>query len=76
MSFNPDRTKPAHAVIFSPKIKKISYPNIYFNNIPVVEITSRKHLELNLEARLSFNNHINENIGKAMKVSGPNGLYR
>ena len=76
MSFNPDRTKPAHAVIFSPKIKNISYPNVYFNNIPVVEITSRKHLEFNLDARLTFNNHINEKIGKAMKGSEPNGLYR
>lgn len=72
MSFNPDRTKPTHAVIFFQKTKNISYPNLYFNNMSVVKITSRNHLGLNLDAQLTFNNHINEKSGKAMKGSGPN----
>ena len=49
MSFNPDsnRTKPAHEVIFPRKTKNIIYPNLYFNNVPIVKITSQKHLGLN-----------------------------
>ena len=38
----------------------------------VVKITSRNHVGLNLDAQLTFNNHINEKSGKAMKGSGPN----
>ena len=70
MSFNPDRHKPAHEVIFSRKTKNIIYPNPYFNNVPIVNLTSQKHLGLNLDAKLTFNDHVNEKIGKAMKGVG------
>ena len=40
MSFNPDRTKLAHKVIFSRKTKNIIYPNLYFNNVPIVKATT------------------------------------
>ena len=63
-SFNPDRTKPAHEVIFSWKTKNIIYPNLCFNNALIVKTTSKKHLGLNLDAKLTFNDHINEKIGK------------
>ena len=46
MSFNPDRTKPAHEVVFSRKTKNIIYFNLYFNNAPVVKTTSQVHLGL------------------------------
>ena len=72
MSFNPDsnRTKPAHEVIFPGKTKNIIYPNLYFNNVPIVKITSQKHLGLDLDVKPTFNDHINEKIGKAMKSIG------
>ena len=65
MSLNPDRTKPAHEVIFSKKTKKTLFT---LNNMPIINTTSQKHMGLNLDARLTFNNHINEKIGKAIKV--------
>ena len=70
MPFNPDETKPVHEVIFSRKLKNIIYRNLYFSNVPVVKTISQKHLELNLDARLTFNDHINKKIGKAMKNVG------
>ena len=53
MSFNPDRTKPAHEVIFSRKTKSIIYSNFYFNNVPIVKTKSQKHVGLILDGRLS-----------------------
>ena len=41
------------------KLKKNIYPNVYFNNMSIVETTSQKHLRLNLDARLTFNDQIN-----------------
>ena len=65
MAFNADGTRPAHEVIFSPK-KIFFYPNLYFNNVPIVKVTSQKHLGLNQTARLT----VNSNISKAMKCVG------
>ena len=70
MSFNPDRTKPAHEVKFFRKTKNIIYPNLYFNNVPIVKTISQKHLRLNPDTKLTFNDHMNEKIGKAMKGVG------
>ena len=67
---NRDRTKPAHKVIFSWKTENIIYPNPYFNIVPVVKNTSQMHLGLNLDAKLTFNDHINEKIGNVMKDDG------
>ena len=55
---------------FSQKIKNIIYPNLYFNNVPIVKTTSQKHVRLNLEAKLTFIDHINEKIPKVMKGIG------
>ena len=70
MPFNPDKTKPAHEVVFSRKTKNIINPNFYFNNVPLVKTTSQKRLGLNLDVRLTFNNHINEKTVKVMKGMG------
>ena len=67
MSFNPDRTKPAHEVIFSQKTKNIIYRNLYFNKVSIVKTTSQKYLGFNLDAKLTFKDHMNEKIGKALK---------
>ena len=67
MCFNPDRTKPAHKVVVSRKTKNIIYPNLHFNNVPIVKTTSENHLGLNIDATLTSNDHIND---KAMKNVG------
>ena len=70
MSFNPDPSKQAVQVVFSPKSKPIENPQIYFNDIEVKSIKQHKHLGLILDAKLSFASHINEKLSKARKGLG------
>ena len=65
--FNPDLTKQAQEVIFSPKTLKPFYPQVFFNEVPVERRVSQKHLGLHLERQLDFSRHINEEISKAQK---------
>ena len=57
MSFNPDLTKQAQEVIFSRKLKKPLDPSIKFNNVPVQNASSQKHLGLILDDKLNFKSH-------------------
>ena len=57
---NRDRAEAAQEVILSRKTKNITYLNLYFNNLAIVKTASLNHLRLNLDARLAFNDHINE----------------
>ena len=70
MSFNPDKTKPSHKVVLSWKTKNVIYSNLHFSKVPIVKTISQKYLGLNLDEWLTFNNHINEKIGEAMKGVG------
>ena len=38
--------------------------------MPIVKTTSQKRLGLNLDTKLTFNDHINKKIGKAIKGAG------
>ena len=38
--------------------------------MPIVKTTSQKRLGLNLDTKLTFNDHINKKIGKAIKGVG------
>ena len=67
VSFNDDRAKPVQDVIISLKPKNIIYRNLHFNKVSIVKTTSQKHLRLNLDVKLTFNDHIKKNIGKAKK---------
>ena len=67
MKFNPDITKQAIEVIFSSKYKKESHPPLNFNDIPVARKSSTKHLGLILDERLSFREHVKEEIEKVKK---------
>ena len=58
--FISDRAKPAQEVIFPQETENITYPNLYFNSLSIVKIASRKYFGLNLDARLTLNNHENE----------------
>ena len=68
MSFNPDPSKQAQEVIFSRKIQKTCYPSIYFNNESVKQVPSQKHLEMILDNKLNFQEHLNKILNKVNKV--------
>ena len=70
MSFNPDPSKQAQEVIFSRKLQKISHPSIYFNNIPIEQVSSQKHLGMILDAKLNFQEHIKNLLTKVNKTIG------
>ena len=44
LNFNPDISKQAHEVIFTCKRSIASHPPLTFNNIPVPQTNSQKHL--------------------------------
>ena len=54
MSFNHDPSTQAQEAIFSRKLQKISHPSIYFNNNPIEQVSSQKHLGMVLDTKLSF----------------------
>ena len=70
MSFNPDPTKQAQEVIFSRKKKKVNHPDIYFNNSPVVQSHSQKHLGMFLDIKLDFSEHFNNMSNKINRTIG------
>jgi len=51
MSFNPDISKQAHEVIFSRKRYVTPHPSLTFNNIPVAQTSSQKHLGMHLDKK-------------------------
>ena len=63
MSFNPDRTKQAQEVIFLRKTNISRKSSLQFNNAAAVEQTLvQKDLDINLDSKLSFTEHINDKI--------------
>ena len=70
MSFNPDPSKQAQEVIFTRKVKKVVHPPIFFNNKPVQQISSQKHLGLILDTSLTFDDHIRAVTSKVSKSIG------
>ena len=58
MSLNSDISKQAHEVGFSRKNFKISHPSLTFNNIPVTQVGSQKHLGISLDSKLNFDEHL------------------
>ena len=58
MSFNPDISKQAYEVIFSAKRPITSHPPLTFNNMPVAQTNSQKHLEMQLDKKLDFEEHL------------------
>ena len=67
MSFNFDLTKQAQEVIFSRKTKKLLHPCLSFNDIPLENSISQKHLGLALDAKLDFVKHIKNITQKLVK---------
>ena len=70
MLFNPDVSKQAHKVVFSKKIFKISHPSLTFNNIPVAQVGSQKHLGISLDSKLNFDKHLRNIQSKVNRIIG------
>ena len=70
MIFNPDLTKQAPEVIFSRKTKKLLHPCRSFNDIPIKNSISQKHLALTLDVKLNFVEHIKNMTQKISKTIG------
>ena len=70
MSFNPDISKQAHEVIFSCKRSLVSHPSLTFNNIPVAQTSSQKHLGMHLDKKLNFEEHLSKVETKVNKTIG------
>ena len=70
MSFNPDISKQAHEIIFSHKRSIASHPPLTFNNIPVAQTNSQKHLGMQLDKKLNFEEHLSKVESKVNKTIG------
>ena len=70
MSFNPDISKQAHEVIFSYKSSIASHPPLTFNNIPVAQTISQKHLGMQLDKKQNFEEYLNKVESKVDKTIG------
>ena len=67
MTFNPDVSKQAQAVVFCRNGITTNHATVYFNNDPVIRENFQKRLGLFLDSKLNFSGHINEKIKKATK---------
>ena len=67
MTFNPDVSKPAQEVVFSPKGITTNHATVYYNNDPVIRENFEKHLGLFLDSKLNLFGNVNEKIKKATK---------
>ena len=64
MSFNPDPNKQAQEVIFSRKINMQDHAPLIFNNNNASEAKSQKHLDIVLDNRLLFDEHLKMILNK------------
>ena len=67
ISFNPDQTKQAQEIIFSRKKNATTHPPLFFHNSEIKFTSNQKHMGLNLDGKLSFNEHIIGKIHQANK---------
>ena len=69
MNFNPDTSKQAQ-VLFSRKVKVTAHPQLVFNNNPVHETATQKHLGMFLGFKLNFQEHFENMPNKVNKTIG------
>ena len=72
MSSNPDISKQAQIIIFSRKRVIVSHPPLTFNNIPVAPANSPKHLGIQLDKKLNFEEHLSKVKSEVNKTTGIN----
>ena len=68
MGFNPDIYKQAHEVIFFRKRSVAPHPPLTFNNIPVAQANFQKHLGMQLDKELSFEEYLSKIEPKVNKT--------
>ena len=67
---NPDTSKQAQEVLFSRKVKVAIHPQLVFNNNPVHETGTQKHLGMFLDFKLNFQKHFENMPNKVNKTIG------
>ena len=70
MQFNPDRNKQPQELYFSKKAGNQKLLNLAFNKSNVASSPSVKHLDMLLESRLNFNDHVESKTKKCYKITG------
>ena len=70
MNFNHDTSKQAQEVLFSSKVKVTAHPQLVFNNNPVHETATQKHLGMFLDFKLNFQEHFENMLNKVNKTIG------
>ena len=58
MNFNPDISKQANEVAFSRKTNKVSHRSLTFDNMPVAQTNSQKHLGMQIDNTLNSMNDL------------------
>ena len=70
ISFNPDPTKQAQELIYSRKVQTTNHPHLFFNKNVVPKVTLQKHLEMFLDSKLNFSEHLKTIFQKTNKTIG------
>ena len=70
MKFNPDLTKQAQEIIFNKKKNCFYHPVVYFNNTPLNAMATHEHLEMILDSKLRYENHLQSVFIKVNKTIG------
>ena len=68
MSFRPDISKQTLELIISGERTIISHLSLTFNDIPVAQTCSQKHLEMILDNKLNFEEHLHKVVLKVDKT--------
>ena len=70
MNVNPDPSEQAQEVIFLKKVQKKNHNQVCFNRYSVKQVPLQKHFEMYLDAKLNFQEHLNNALSKVNKTTG------
>ena len=70
MNFNPETSKQAQEVLFNCKVKINAHLQLVFNNNPVHETATQKHLGMFLDYKLNLQEHFENMLNKVNKTIG------
>ena len=68
MNFNADTSKQAQEVLFSRKVKVNAHPQLVFNNNPLHDTATQKHLGMFLDFKLNFQEHFENMLNNVNKT--------
>ena len=64
----PMEIEQAQEVLFSSKVKLTAHPELVFNNNPVHQTATQKHLGMFLDFKLNFQEHFENMLNKVNKT--------